>query len=219
MFGHNELIERLLDHGFGINNGNNCYMAPLGCAIIEQHADTCRLLIERGPRMDFIGKTGSAMHVAAEYSTPEIMEMLMNAGQDINLLYRDEMPLRRAAERGTVENVQWLLEQGSDLWMRGLRDRSILDHSVSNRHLDVFDYLLQIYLESEPPEYWKEDALTNAAHACNLEACQKLLDLGANVNGNPHSSATPLFKSVRVMYGRKFRQDVFDLLMEHDPNL
>ncbi|KAI8908301.1 ankyrin repeat-containing domain protein [Gorgonomyces haynaldii] len=219
MHGHNELIELLLDNGFGVNEENGYDVKPLGCAIVEHHPDTCRLLIERGADLDYAGFSSSAMHVAAEYSTPEILQMLVNAGQDVNLVEGDETPIHKVACYGTVENAQWLVEHGADLWMRGDSDLSVLDYSLYNSDSAVFEYLLQRYLESDPSEYWKEDALTNAAHACNFKACQKLLDLGANVNGNPQSSKTPLYNSVHGGHHGTRLQSIYDILMEHGADL
>ncbi|KAI8907790.1 ankyrin repeat-containing domain protein [Gorgonomyces haynaldii] len=218
MYGHNQLIELLLDHGFDINQRGNMGLTPLACAIGARQADACRLLIQRGAAMVNNDESWSVMHLAAELSTPEILEILVNAGGDVNLVNGEITLLDTAAECGTVENVQWLLEHGADLWMRR-GDLSVLDGSIWNKNSAVFDYLLQRYLESDPPEYWKEDALTNAAHACNFKACRRLLDLGANVNGNPHSSETPLFWCLYGAHQGTNKQDIFDLLMEHGADL
>ncbi|KAI8904487.1 ankyrin repeat-containing domain protein [Gorgonomyces haynaldii] len=213
MFGHNQLIRLLLDHGFDIGRGNGFGLLSLGCAIVEKQPDACRLLIEGGADINDAGKGSPAIHLAVQYGTLEILEILVNAGQDVNLVNEEESPLHRAAESGTLESVQWLVEHGADLWMRGDSDQSVLDYSLYNSDSTVFEYLLQIYLESDPPEYWKEDALTHAAHACNLNACRTLLDLGANVNGNPQSSETPLFKSMCPNHMHFNQSEVYDLLM------
>ncbi|KAI8904890.1 ankyrin repeat-containing domain protein [Gorgonomyces haynaldii] len=219
MFGHTSLIHRLLDNGFENYEDNSEGLTPLGCAIVACQPNACRVLIQRGARMDYVALSSPAMHTAAEYSTPEIMEILLNAGQDVNLIDEEESPLHRAAESGTVKNVQWLMEHGADLWRRGYRQRTTLDYSQDNSDSTVFDYLLQLYLKSDPPEYWKEDALTFAALAGNSGAFQKLLDLGASVNGNPNTSETPLSQNLSTRSPEVFQQDIFDLLMEHGAGL
>ncbi|KAI8903882.1 ankyrin repeat-containing domain protein [Gorgonomyces haynaldii] len=170
--------------------------------------------------MENVGDSLPAIHFAVEQGTVEIIEIVLNAGQDVNLLDEDgETPLHKAAMYGTVEDIQCLLKHRADFWMRGGDDRSVLDCSLRYENLAVFDYLLERGLELDPPEYWKEDELTMAAHRGNLHACQKLLEFGANVNGNPHSSETPLFKSTKTKGCGVFQKDVFDLLMKKGADL
>ncbi|KAI8914671.1 ankyrin repeat-containing domain protein [Gorgonomyces haynaldii] len=130
MFGHTELIELMVDNGFDINQGGNIGLTPLGYAIVVCQAETCRLLVERGAAMVDDGNSSSAMHLAAEYGTPEILEILLRAGHDVSLAIDEETPLHNAAEHGTVENFEWLLGQGAELGTRGFNNRSALEYTT-----------------------------------------------------------------------------------------
>ncbi|KAI8905636.1 ankyrin repeat-containing domain protein [Gorgonomyces haynaldii] len=218
MHGHTQLIELLLDHGFHINQRESNGLTPLTCAIGAHQADACRLLMERGEAIANNDDSRPLVYLAAEYGTPEILQMLVTAGQDVNLVHINQTPLHAAARCGTVENVQWLLQHGADLWMRA-DNRSVLETSLEYKNSAVFDHLLQRYLESDPPEYWKEDALAVAAGERNFKACQKLLDLGANVNGNPNFSETPLYWCLYGSRSGANQHGVYKLLLEHGAEL
>ncbi|KAI8907979.1 ankyrin repeat-containing domain protein [Gorgonomyces haynaldii] len=90
---------------------------------------------------------------------------------------------------------------------------------MQNEDPTIFDFVLQKYLESDPPEYWKEDALLYAVSLEHFDACKKLLEIGANVNGNPTYSDTPLTFCLSGFSFGEFQQDIFDLLMEHGADL
>lgn len=57
----------------------------------------------------------SLLHVAAALGTPEMIEYLVKAGADINLIQNDYTPLSEAVRTGRVENVKTLISLHADL--------------------------------------------------------------------------------------------------------
>jgi ankyrin repeat protein len=96
-----------------MNSSNKMYVA-----IVRNEADTIRQVIADDPSLlTRFYLEDSWLHMAAEAGRIEIMEILINAGLDVDRLTSDSMrtPLDTAAGQGHFKPCEWLLDHGADI--------------------------------------------------------------------------------------------------------
>lgn len=118
----------------------------------------------------------------------EVLRFLLKAGVDPgrDIMFREDTPLYHAAQNGSVEAVQLLLDKGARLdprmnYRQGGRGHSleILETAVTNGHVKVAEILLRlIRTRSKSKSTLKDkDTLITAAAACGLaDLVQEILD-------------------------------------------
>lgn len=105
-----ETIRKLLDAGVSPNARIfGAYVPALQWAAGEGHPDVVKLLLSRGAKVE------NAIIRAAEKLDPEILDLMVKQGGDVNLLFEYKTPLKVAIEAGKVENVRWLLAHGANV--------------------------------------------------------------------------------------------------------
>jgi len=111
--GHKELLEYLLtlettleDKELGLNEA-------LFYASQNNYLEIVEFLLANGASFNRKGRT--ALHAAACWGNNEIIEKLINAGMNVNVLDEDDsIPLCEAIVNKRVETVKILLEKGSN---------------------------------------------------------------------------------------------------------
>ena len=94
-------------------------------------AETARLLLEAGGEVDHCwvesidrgrpGWRGSALCVASEMNAVDVARLLVQAGANVEILCNGRRPLGMAAGAGSLEMVEFLLEQGANPNAEGTR--------------------------------------------------------------------------------------------------
>jgi len=83
------------------------------------------------------------LYMAAKKQNPEVIELLLDHGAEINALTAGNMPpLMAAVVHGQVENCKVLLERGADAHIRIHTGESMLELAVLNQKLAVVKLLL-----------------------------------------------------------------------------
>jgi ankyrin repeat protein len=74
----------------------------------------------------------SPLWAAVYYNATNVVPMLTEAGADIDLIFRSQTPLMVAAERGNVDMVKLLLEQGADPEIK-IKDYAAIDFAKNDQ--------------------------------------------------------------------------------------
>ncbi len=159
------------------------------------------------------------LHVAASWASPQMVELLLDEGADINARatiedeeITDATPLHLAVLENKRANIRLLLQRGADVRAGARiydpagegdgRDISALHMAASEGRTD----LVRILLEADAPinatmSIWLTDGSFELYHATPLHMAafyghanvvRLLLDHGANINARTRDGATPL---------------------------
>lgn len=112
--GATPMVINLLDAGadieIPITNGDR----PLHIALINGHQNTARVLIERGASITALGnKERNALHLAASWSHPALINLLVDAGLDLE--QQDAESWTPLCVCGNLETMRRLLARGANV--------------------------------------------------------------------------------------------------------
>ena len=138
--GEHEIVSVLADGGANLNartTGQYGGDSPLASAIIEEHPETVRVLVEKGANVKcWTGAFGSTpLFLVTETSqSPLMVKYLVDGGADLNSRNRkQETPLHRVAgEDFSVGILKVLLDNDADLSAVDKRGRTPRDVAVKN---------------------------------------------------------------------------------------
>ncbi|CAB3249987.1 unnamed protein product [Arctia plantaginis] len=100
-----------------VNTPDNAGYTPLHYAARKGYTDICKLLLQNGAQIDAQTKSGQAS------------------------------PLHKAAVAGKIETIQFLIQSGAQINKQDADGQTILHKAAINKHLDLFNYLLETYNE------------------------------------------------------------------------
>lgn len=166
--GHEKILKALIDLGASLNMTNSQGRTALDTALLAQRNQAANLLIQYGSSSSLLtnilrkdtegvnnelrhGKNpnitvsgyGTLLHVAAKYSSTEIVEILLAFRAEVNAKSQvGETPLNLAAERGDLSIVQLLIENGAE-YIYQHPNTTPLHSAVSKGHIDVVKYLIE----------------------------------------------------------------------------
>jgi len=90
---------------------------------------------------DRFGRT--SLHLASLRGDTEIVELLLEAGANVNIKNKfGWTPLHLAAREGHIDIVQMLLEAGANIGAKNKFGRTPLDYAVKHRHTDIVRMLV-----------------------------------------------------------------------------
>lgn len=110
-----EVAKALLDAGADIDAKNNCGLTPLHVA---ENVEITKFLIDQGADVHEVDVQGmTPLHFAAMYGQAEVIQVLVQAGADIQATDEDDgrSPLHYAARNGNAEATRILIELGADV--------------------------------------------------------------------------------------------------------
>lgn len=113
---HTEIINLLLKYPIDPNRKNKDNFTPLHIAIRQGYVEIVERLLDLGADCNILSKDGNALHIAAKYGHPNIIELLIKKDRDIaiNAQYiTDKTPLCLAVESGHLETVKLLISLGA----------------------------------------------------------------------------------------------------------
>ena len=121
-----EIIEYLLSLGMTVNMTSKTGQTPLMCACYKGgRLDNIKRLLELGADIQIEFNDGwSALHFAATYSSPEIIEYLLSLDLTVNMTDKSgRTPLMCACYKGgRLDNIKRLLELGADIQQLDITD-------------------------------------------------------------------------------------------------
>jgi ankyrin repeat protein len=144
-------IRRAIARGEDVNAYTDTYsgMTALHAAVAKSRTNAVEFLLSANAETSLPLKNGNgcALHMAAEQNDMKLIELLLDAGANIELQVRGQTPLFMATRKGSVQAVETLVESGADL--------SILPEKLSGAggqkrvplHEQTSDELLARYLQ------------------------------------------------------------------------
>jgi ankyrin repeat protein len=162
-YGHDTIVQMLLDRGAGINAEHGYRGAAICAAAIYGHRETLRLLLDRGADVEKQSEYFGTLQSVVTTDRGSI----------------DRAMVRLLLEHGADPNVQWF-EYGNALYA-----------ASQSGDLEVVRMLLQAGADVNATIGGYECASCVAAANGHIEVLQALLDHGANSNtqGGPHRDA------------------------------
>lgn len=151
-----EMALWLLDHGADPNKPCSIDLTPLSYAVEQASLPTIKLLLDRGGDVH----KGELLHHAVECQadTIEVLGMLLERGAPLNSkMYEKHYPswrlyyfmglgtaLHKAAELGNADVVRYLVDQGADVSIKDVTNRSAMDWAALNNHQDIAELLQSV---------------------------------------------------------------------------
>ena len=138
------LIALGADPNAKFRSGDSQAFTPLIEAVLAGDVEIIKLLIRApGIKLD----RGDYRHItplayAVEQDRWDLAELIVEAGADVNTRIGDfdgNTPLHRAAERGDLKRVQWLLDRGADPQMLNFKQLTPLDVARSAEVINLIE--------------------------------------------------------------------------------
>ncbi|KAI1335246.1 hypothetical protein F5Y15DRAFT_398616 [Xylariaceae sp. FL0016] len=124
-----EVVTLLLEHGANPNLGSGEDSPPIIAATMRSEEEILELLVKAKADLDVFGGyyTSTPLINAAAYMPVSSIQLLLDAGSDINLTDKDgDTALIAAARRGDEDAVTFLLDNGADLMHSNNNDENAL---------------------------------------------------------------------------------------------
>jgi len=165
-FGHEKVVQLLLDNGADVNVRYTSYGSALHAAALSGSEKVVQLLLDNGANVNAqAGIREGALHAASTNGYGKVVHLLLENGADVNAKGGEYgNALQAASRQGHKELVQLLLDNGADVNAEG-------GNLVLENGADVYT-----------AGGYCGHALQAASASGYEEVMQLLLDNGANVN-------------------------------------
>ncbi|KAI1817170.1 ankyrin repeat-containing domain protein [Poronia punctata] len=143
--GQTEIVRLLLDAGADPNHGAGEDAPPIVAAARRCEEDILKLLLAKKPKLDVFGGPDKSTPLinAAAYMPISSLELLLDAGADINLPDNDgDTALIVASGRGDEEVVAFLLGHGADIMHTSFRGENALQSALKEENTDCLRVLI-----------------------------------------------------------------------------
>lgn len=201
---HITVIKELIKAGVDVNMGAGCNY-PLTISCEKMHIDAVKELIQAGADVNLEGINKTPLTVVCELcdNVPKtfsrrrrrslyvfrkfdiklqisILEALIKAGSDVNMIAADKTPLIIVCERGNIDAVKLLLESGADV---NLTAGGVTPLTAACRkcHLNVVEELIHAGANVNQKDAHKTP-LTTAIDSSSIGITEFVIKSGADVN-------------------------------------
>ncbi|XP_035219625.1 transient receptor potential cation channel subfamily A member 1 homolog isoform X2 [Stegodyphus dumicola] len=216
----------LIEEGASVNVQDNYGMSPLHYAAMRGNIIATSQLLQCNKINTEVSdkQEMTPLHCAANYNSPEVVELLLNASADPEA--NDEnlsTPLHLAANTGNKEIVLLLLEAVEKHNERKLKEyieeknisgNTALHLAVTKGHLEVVKLLLSKAANVKVTVDDDSQPLHLAAVSSNVQIVKCLIEHGAEVNCLNSYGETPLHKAAAFNAG-----DVIDFLLSNGADI
>jgi ankyrin repeat protein/DNA-binding beta-propeller fold protein YncE len=175
------LARVLLGAGADVNARAILQETPLMAA---REPALARLLLAAGAdltlRRKTLGGDYNALQLAIDEDLPEIVDVLLKAGADVNELQDGRTPLMIAAEKGRLAIARRLLAHGADLEIRSDFGQTALYRAVFKRNTKLVTLLLDAGANPDTPSHDGYTPLLCAVVDKSRAIINRLLEAGAD---------------------------------------
>ena len=179
------VVKLLVKAGAGVRGTDNDGNACLLCASAQGHTETVRYLVGL-PEVDLSHKVNDgcvALHCAADLQRADVVDVLIDAGADIEI--KDDMgrsPLHWACRSGALDVVKLLVKAGAGVRATDNDGNTCLMCASSEGHTETVRYLVglpEVDLSHKVNDGWS--ALHCAADLKHADVVKVLIDAGADI--------------------------------------
>lgn len=155
-----------------------------------------RFLLDLGIDAHLRGYGGALpLHAFAAKGDLEMVVRMLNEGDDVNSKCRGgDTPLHRAAAGGDAAVVAELIQRGADVHARDNTNKTPLHDAKS---IEAIEVLVRAGADINAQSKWGDTPLHINAFWCYGDRCQKLIELGADLEVRANDGGTPLVRSVK----------------------
>jgi ankyrin repeat protein len=179
-FGELEVVDELLRLGAAIEvSCGEQEVTALRSAVGGGHPEVVRRMLLAGAQVNAQGKDGvTALYFAALRGNTSIIELLLEAGGDQNLVRATETALCVAANCGATDAVKVLVENGANLEAR-CQGRTALQAATQRNHMGVVKVRVEAGAEVDVADDEGKTPLHDAAVRGNAEMLRYLKAAGS----------------------------------------
>lgn len=141
-----EIVALLLEKGADPNRGSGSSAPPLVAAAKQGDCEILELLVKAKADVNIFGgyDLSTPLINASQYMPNSSLQLLLDAGADINLADNDgDTALIVAAWRGETETVNFLLDNGADILHASGRNENALQGAVNNERWECVQILVE----------------------------------------------------------------------------
>lgn len=222
---------------FALATGSGCtsfmataeYQPELIKAIAVSDVQKVATLLQNGANVETLSRSGAtALAVASEVGSRDIVQLLLNAGAQVHPK-TFQAPLYAAAGAGHLEIVKDLIEAGANVNYDGYKvSRRPLHAAASMGRTEIVRYLISKGAQVNAIEWANgRSAIHDAAASHKIAILEILLKSGANIN--QYFQGTPLYHAIWTSDAKysdgidrhKAALETVKFLLEHgaDPNI
>lgn len=172
------IIKILLDHGANVNVSHRRNPSPISLTIKENKLDILEILC---PYYDHEYKLITAVDAAAYYNNIDALKILLKFNFDINEHYSHGTALSTAVEYADYIMVEFLLENGADPNIPGIKHKTPIFYAINENDRDKLQLLIHYSANVNFIDYEHNTPLHKAtANDIDINIIKILLTNGAD---------------------------------------
>lgn len=144
--GKTDIVSLLLEHNANPNLGGGSEAPPIIATTMRAEEEILELLVKAKADVDVVtssGRTSTPLINAAAYMPQSSLQLLLDAGADINLPDDDgDTALIVAASRGDDEALSFLLDSGADIMHSNKNNDNALQVAIQYENTDCLKVLV-----------------------------------------------------------------------------
>lgn len=204
-------IERLIRSGRALDQKDQHGCLALGCAALEGHVSTVRVLLDHGFDPNLRANGGmTALYLASHGGRTKVVKVLIEAGASIDIPDNDlKSPLMAAVMEGRMKVLDLLLRAGANKDATDSRGYSALGNAVNCRNLEMVTRLLESGVDVDRGPNSEETPLSLAVRGGEGKMVHLLLQAGSTMR------TWTANRSLLCVAAQLGLQDVIKTILEH----
>jgi ankyrin repeat protein/peroxiredoxin len=209
--GNLKQVQDLIAEGTPVNGRDSLGGTPLHDAAWAGEKDVAAYLISKGAEVNARHTEGGStpLHYAVLTNHPEVVELLLDHGADLKILYKTKTALHLAAASGYARCATLLIAHGADVNARDETGATPLSEASWTGETEMVRLLVAKGANANDVNPQTGTTPLHAAASRGYrEVAKVLIDAGARADVRDKSGATPLYLALQFQ-----RMDVVDLLI------
>lgn len=203
--GDMDTVRHLVSNGFDVNNCDSMNsFTPLHCAVLSNHAEVAKYLVDHGANIDSIDRMGmTSLHLAVFESNTELARWLMNQGATHLQMCIGYTPFLMACHEGKTTMMETIVEvmrnrNGESavqalLETRGIDDMTPINAAVMSGEQSAVEFLVVLGAALQPCRREEMSPLHTAIAKDHMHLVEYLISIEADIEWGSYLHSTPLY--------------------------